>query len=83
MAPREKFVSDPKTSLLALKYEYGQKGYFTGFTGYFETKDYILLNYTHKDLYESAYFANKKKKKGALGSFLLSLLDISPLQLTV
>lgn len=64
MAPIKNFISTPKNSIFSLFFEYGQKGYFTGFNSLFETEEYILLNYRYTGIMSAVFLANKKEEKG-------------------
>ena len=76
MAPRDKFVIEPNSSFGYFKHEYGRKGFFTGFSGYFETKKYMFLNFENRSSILGAFFADKEKGKGGYLLYVGSSEDV-------
>ena len=61
MAPRGSFSGTRiGNSFFDVMREYGGRGYFTGFTGIFETKNFILLNYRYRGVLMGYYLFDRR-----------------------
>ena len=45
-------------------FKYGNEGFFTGFTGIFQTNRHILLKYKHNGFLSGFYLASKENWEG-------------------
>ena len=64
MAPRERFQTTIENNLFSMMFYYGHRGYFTGFTGIFETDNFILLNYRRHGIVMAHYFYDRRSGIG-------------------
>ena len=64
LAPKEEFKTNIQKSYTKLAFEYGRKGFFTGFISIFETPKNILLNYKSEGIILGYYVANKNNLEG-------------------
>ncbi len=67
MANKELFktnITEKNKTFTSLIFKYGNDGFFTGFTGIFETHKHILLKYRHNGILSGFYLANKENFEG-------------------
>lgn len=67
MVERERFktdISSDGNTYSSLIFQYGNKGFFTGFTGIYETEKYILLNYKYNGIVSGFYLGDKENLNG-------------------
>lgn len=57
-------VSDMGCSYSSMVFKYGNEGFFTGFTGIFETGKHLLLKYMHNGFLSGFYLADKESLEG-------------------
>jgi hypothetical protein len=71
MAPKDRFKTTIENSFFRMMIEYGRQGYFTGFTGIFETENKILLNYRHKGIFMGYYLYDKISEQGGYEQYTI------------
>lgn len=64
MAPRERFKTQIGNNFFNVMFEYGRRGFFTGFTGIFGTENIILLEYRYQGVLLGYYLFDRVSGQG-------------------